>query len=195
MRLLGLVARTRLTLSRRSTPASRSAHVVRQTVPTPWARKGVVMREVLEAAGDREVDTTDGVRVVEPDGGWALVLPDPSEAVTHLWAEGPTAESAEALLAPWAASSWRPADEDDGRRADAGGRAVAGWSGAADAALRPGASTARCRCSSTCMQHAEDPAYADAARARRRPAAPDRPPPGRRRVLGGALVRRRWPAC
>ena len=34
------------------------------------------------------MDTTDGVRVIEPDGGWILVLPDPSDAVTHLWAEG-----------------------------------------------------------------------------------------------------------
>lgn len=31
---------------------------------------------IPEAADGREVDTTDGVRVVEPGGGWALVLPD-----------------------------------------------------------------------------------------------------------------------
>lgn len=102
VRLLGLVARTRLTLSQIDARIPH-AHVVRQSVATPWARKGAVMREVLEAAADREVDTTDGVRVVEPGGGWALVLPDPSEAVTHLWAEGADAPSAEALLATWAA--------------------------------------------------------------------------------------------
>ena len=60
------------------------------------------MRTVVEAAGDREVDTTDGVRVVEPGGGWALVLPDPSEAVTHVWAEGPDAATAAALVTRWA---------------------------------------------------------------------------------------------
>jgi len=38
----------------------------------------------------RELDTTDGVRVIEPDGEWAMVLPDPLEAVTHLWAEAGT---------------------------------------------------------------------------------------------------------
>ena len=65
-------------------------HVLRRAVPTPWAAKGAVMRAVVEAAGDQPLDTTDGVRVVEDDGGWALVLPDPAEAVTHLWAEGPT---------------------------------------------------------------------------------------------------------
>jgi mannose-1-phosphate guanylyltransferase/phosphomannomutase len=60
------------------------------------------MRAVLEAAGERRVDTTDGVRIVEPDGGWALVLPDPSEAVTHLWAEAATHTAAAALLDMWA---------------------------------------------------------------------------------------------
>ncbi len=41
--------------------------------------------------------------MIEPDLGWILVLPDPSEAVTHLWAEGKDADSAQALLDEWAA--------------------------------------------------------------------------------------------
>ena len=61
------------------------------------------MRIVVEAAGDRTIDTTDGVRVVEPDGGWILVLPDPSDAVTHLWAEGSDGDAVQALLDKWAA--------------------------------------------------------------------------------------------
>jgi mannose-1-phosphate guanylyltransferase/phosphomannomutase len=61
------------------------------------------MRTVVEAAQDRELDTTDGVRIVESDGRWTLVLPDPAEAVTHLWAEGPDPESADELLGLWAA--------------------------------------------------------------------------------------------
>jgi mannose-1-phosphate guanylyltransferase/phosphomannomutase len=60
------------------------------------------MRTVMEAADGREVDITDGVRIVEPDGGWVLVLPDPSEAVTHLWAEGADADAAQDLLDRWA---------------------------------------------------------------------------------------------
>lgn len=60
------------------------------------------MRAVVEAAGDREVDTTDGVRVIESNGAWALVLPDTSEAVTHLWAEGPDTDTAQRLLDEWA---------------------------------------------------------------------------------------------
>ncbi|GAC1445318.1 MAG: mannose-1-phosphate guanyltransferase [Mycobacteriales bacterium] len=100
VRLLGLVARTRLTLSQIDARIPQ-AHVVRRSVPTPWAVKGAVMRSVVEAAGDRLLDTTDGVRVVEPDGSWALVLPDPAEAVTHLWAEAADAPGAAELLSQW----------------------------------------------------------------------------------------------
>jgi mannose-1-phosphate guanylyltransferase/phosphomannomutase len=100
-RLLGLVARTRLTLSQIDARIPR-AHLLRRSMPTPWAAKGSVMRTVVEAAGSREMDTTDGVRVIEPNGDWVLVLPDPADAVTHLWAEGPDADSAQALLDEWA---------------------------------------------------------------------------------------------
>ncbi len=101
VRLLGLVARTRLTLSQIDARIPH-AHLVRRSVPTPWAVKGAVMRTVMEAAAGSEVDTTDGVRVVEPGGGWALVLPDPSEAVTHVWAEGKDAAEAAELVTRWA---------------------------------------------------------------------------------------------
>jgi mannose-1-phosphate guanylyltransferase / phosphomannomutase len=101
-RLLGLVARTRMTLSQIDARIP-VAHLLRRSMPTPWAAKGSVMRTVVEAAGEREVDTTDGVRVEQPDGGWILVLPDPSDAVTHLWAEGTDGDSAQALLDEWAA--------------------------------------------------------------------------------------------
>ncbi|MFE5331022.1 sugar phosphate nucleotidyltransferase [Embleya sp. NPDC056575] len=100
VRLIGLVARTQLTLSQIDARIPR-AHVRRRDVATPWAAKGMVMRRVVEAAGDREIDTTDGVRVVETDGRWALVLPDPAEAVTHVWAEGPDDDAADELLDEW----------------------------------------------------------------------------------------------
>jgi mannose-1-phosphate guanylyltransferase/phosphomannomutase len=102
VRLLGLVARTKLTLSEIDARIPQ-AHVLRQSVPTPWAVKGMVMRAVVEAASGREIDTTDGVRVVEEDGSWVLVLPDPAEAVTHLWAEAADAPAASKLLAEWSA--------------------------------------------------------------------------------------------
>jgi mannose-1-phosphate guanylyltransferase/phosphomannomutase len=100
--LLGLVARTRLTLSQIQARIP-EASLLKRSMPTPWAAKGMVMRTVVEAAGDKDIDTTDGVRVIEPDRGWILVLPDPSDAVTHLWAEGKDPDAAQALLDEWAA--------------------------------------------------------------------------------------------
>ena len=99
--LLGLVARTRLTLSQIDARIPQ-AHLLRRSIPTPWAAKGSVMRTVVEAAGTLSVDTTDGVRIMEADRGWVLVLPDPGDAVTHLWAEGADADSAQLLLDEWA---------------------------------------------------------------------------------------------
>ncbi|MFI0419924.1 sugar phosphate nucleotidyltransferase [Spongiactinospora sp. 9N601] len=101
MRLLGLVARTRLSLSRIDARIP-EARLLRRTVPTPWAAKGAVMRSVIEAAEGHQIDTTDGVRVVDDDGGWALMLPDPSEPVTHLWAEAHDMDTAQSLLEHWA---------------------------------------------------------------------------------------------
>jgi len=101
-RLIGLVARTRLTLSQIHARIP-VAHLLKRSVPTPWAAKGSVMRTIVEAAGSRQIDTTDGVRVIEPDGGWALVLPDNAQATTHLWAEAADSETAQALLDEWAA--------------------------------------------------------------------------------------------
>jgi mannose-1-phosphate guanylyltransferase/phosphomannomutase len=103
VKLLALVARTRLTVSAIDARIPAGA-VVRRSVPTPWAAKGTVMRRAVEAVdtdAGQELDTTDGVRVVAPDGSWVLVLPDPSEAVTHLWAEGADLDESNSLLAHW----------------------------------------------------------------------------------------------
>ncbi|HEX9467611.1 MAG TPA: sugar phosphate nucleotidyltransferase [Acidimicrobiia bacterium] len=63
-------------------------HLVHETIVTPWDRKGTVMREIVEGAGGRgeEVELIDGVKIIDDDH-WALVLPDPEEALTHVWAE------------------------------------------------------------------------------------------------------------
>ena len=60
------------------------------------------MRAVVEEAGTLPLDTTDGVRVLERDGSWALVLPDPAEPVTHVWAEAADDATSAALLERWA---------------------------------------------------------------------------------------------
>jgi mannose-1-phosphate guanylyltransferase/phosphomannomutase len=77
-------------------------HVTHLRVPTVWEAKGLVMRSLVEQLDDRETVLVDGVKVIE-DGGWALVLPDPEEPVTHIWAEARTAEGAEARAGQYAA--------------------------------------------------------------------------------------------
>jgi mannose-1-phosphate guanylyltransferase / phosphomannomutase len=70
-------------------------HVVHQAVHTPWDQKGMVMRTLVERSQGRELVLVDGVKVIEDDG-WALVLPDPEEPLTHVWAEAGTDSGAEA---------------------------------------------------------------------------------------------------
>src|ERR1700759_4676032 len=72
VRLLGLVARTRLTLSQIDARIP-VAHLLRRSIPTPWAAKGGVMRTVMEAAGAREIDTADGGPGIVQDPGWGRV--------------------------------------------------------------------------------------------------------------------------
>jgi mannose-1-phosphate guanylyltransferase/phosphomannomutase len=105
MRLLGLVARTRLSLSQIDARIP-EAKLLKRAVPTPWATKGAVMRSVIEVAeaelDGHRIDTTDGVRVAGPDGSWVLILPAATEPVTDLWAEAQDVDTAQSLLERWA---------------------------------------------------------------------------------------------
>ena len=78
-----------------------SVHVAHETVSTPWERKGAVMRTTMEQAQDKELVLVDGIKVLHADG-WALVLPDPEEPLTHVWAEGGSEGGARALAQEYA---------------------------------------------------------------------------------------------
>ncbi len=71
-------------------------HLAHRTVITPWEQKGMIMRSMVEAHQDRELILLDGVKIVL-DVGWVLVLPDPDEPLTHVWAEGSDDRAALAL--------------------------------------------------------------------------------------------------
>ncbi|MHB1535483.1 MAG: sugar phosphate nucleotidyltransferase [Acidimicrobiales bacterium] len=64
-----------------------SVWMAHEEIPTPWEKKGLLMRRVVEQQIDHELVLVDGVKILYDDG-WALVLPDPEEAITHIWAEG-----------------------------------------------------------------------------------------------------------
>ncbi|MCU1430691.1 MAG: sle [Actinomycetia bacterium] len=75
-----------------------TSFVAHEAVPTPWERKGTVMRGMMEWAKGRDTVLVDGIKVLYPDG-WALVLPDPELNVTHVWAEGENEAAAKRLVA------------------------------------------------------------------------------------------------
>jgi mannose-1-phosphate guanylyltransferase/phosphomannomutase len=73
--------------------------IAHEQVVTPFERKGTVMRVLMERFARQRPEGTlelvDGVKVRERDG-WVLVLPDPEEPLTHVWAEAPTETAARA---------------------------------------------------------------------------------------------------
>jgi mannose-1-phosphate guanylyltransferase/phosphomannomutase len=70
-------------------------HIAHEEVVTPWEQKGTIMRRTLERAKGRTTVLVDGVKVLEHDG-WSLVVPDPEEPITHVWAEAPSEAAARA---------------------------------------------------------------------------------------------------
>ncbi len=61
--------------------------IAHEAVVTPSERKGTVMRVLVEQLDGHNLILVDGVKIPEDDG-WVLVLPDPEDPVTHVWAEG-----------------------------------------------------------------------------------------------------------
>jgi mannose-1-phosphate guanylyltransferase/phosphomannomutase len=74
--------------------------IVEGDVPTPMEQKGLIMRTLMEQLTDEgaELVLVDGIKVVS-EQGWALVVPDPTDPVTHVWAEGSDPVASEGLVA------------------------------------------------------------------------------------------------
>jgi mannose-1-phosphate guanylyltransferase/phosphomannomutase len=74
--------------------------ILRTEVETPFEQKGLVMRTLMEqlTEEDAELVLVDGIKVVS-ESGWVLVVPDPEEPTTHVWAEGADAADTERLTA------------------------------------------------------------------------------------------------
>jgi mannose-1-phosphate guanylyltransferase / phosphomannomutase len=72
--------------------------IIRTEVETPFEQKGLVMRTLMEqlAEEDSELILIDGIKVLSPTG-WVLVVPDPEEPTTHVWAEGANRADSERL--------------------------------------------------------------------------------------------------
>lgn len=95
VKVLELLAREGLSLSQAKAMIPRVERRY-QEAECPWNEKGRVMRQLFEENQDRQVETTDGLKIYH-EGGWALVLPDADEPVFKIYSEANTSEEADAL--------------------------------------------------------------------------------------------------
>jgi len=97
VKLLELLSRAKTTLHELAERIP-AFFVMRRTVQCPWELKGTVMRVMTkECRDDGKVELIDGIKVYQ-DGRWALILPDASEPLFHLYAEAESPEAAQHLL-------------------------------------------------------------------------------------------------
>ena len=95
------------------------AHVERRDVPTPWARKGAVMRHVASAVVPGHLLLLDGVKVIDGDR-WGLVIPAPDQPLTRVWAEADDPAEAARLADRFAALVAEAVEHDEGYPIDRG---------------------------------------------------------------------------
>ncbi len=67
-------------------------------VEVPVAKREATLASLATLVQDREVDTTDGLKIHAPDG-WVLVRPSGTEPLFRIYAEAKTADRAKALAA------------------------------------------------------------------------------------------------
>ena len=76
--------------------------VLHDEVPTPPEQKGLIMRTLMEQLTEAGADLVlvDGIKARSAEG-WALVVPDPEDPVTHVWAEAGDLVASERLAASY----------------------------------------------------------------------------------------------
>ena len=73
-------------------------HVVRERIECPWSVKGRVMRGLAEKfGGDPDAILTEGV-LLNAEGGWVLMLPDPDSPMFYVYAESEDGDAGPAEL-------------------------------------------------------------------------------------------------
>lgn len=73
-------------------------HVLHETIPCPWEKKGTVMREIAERfRGSDQIELKEGLKIYF-GRSWVLILPDSFEPAIHIYCEGENSKEALALL-------------------------------------------------------------------------------------------------
>jgi mannose-1-phosphate guanylyltransferase/phosphomannomutase len=77
--------------------------ILHEEVATPMEQKGLIMRTLMEQVAEEQAELVlvDGIKVVTRDD-WVLVVPDPEDPVTHVWAEGADLPASSALASAYA---------------------------------------------------------------------------------------------
>ncbi len=71
--------------------------MVREQVPCPWEMKGTLMRTLLEATKDEQVELVDGVKI-HFGHDWAVMYPDQDRPTFHILAEADSRARAEQIV-------------------------------------------------------------------------------------------------
>jgi mannose-1-phosphate guanylyltransferase/phosphomannomutase len=81
-----------ITLQKRSLSQVRThlprCHFRKRTLRCPWSIKGTLMRHLVESYAQERLEMIDGIKVFYSDRDWVLVLPDASEPLVHIFANG-----------------------------------------------------------------------------------------------------------
>lgn len=95
-KILEMTAQENITLSKikRKLP---SFEVLHKTVPCSWDKKGQTMRMAIEETKGKKSELIDGVKIFF-NNGWVLLVPDPDEALFHIWAEAKDKTTAAGFL-------------------------------------------------------------------------------------------------
>ncbi len=72
--------------------------VVRRTLIIPYGLRGRFMRMIYEELKEKEIDTLDGIKIIEEDLGWGYIRPLPNEPMIEIIAESDTIARAEKLV-------------------------------------------------------------------------------------------------
>ncbi len=72
--------------------------VIRRTIMVPYNLRGRFMRLMYEELKEKEIDTLDGIKIIEEDLGWGYIRPLPNEPLIEIIAESDTMARAEKLV-------------------------------------------------------------------------------------------------
>jgi len=72
------------------------SHLIQDTVPCPWEKKGIVMRHLIEYTKDKDVVLLDGIKVFYGND-WIVTYPSQDNAYFQVFAEAGSLEGAKKL--------------------------------------------------------------------------------------------------